>query len=139
MVLYVQFQEGEWRVLLRASYHIGNPHALQWEPSISCYGDELCPTITEQWLESSTDVLFDTIWSEDGGRFLKMENRYTIAVLPNNNEADTMPMCQWFDFSEFALLCQTGLLNVETRSLLLALWAIPDEILAEKVKTSVRQ
>lgn len=125
MVLFLQQRNGIWGGLLCASDAPGDPYASQWGPSIACYGDESGSMSNDSWLDRAESVLFETIWSEDGGRFAGVENRYIVAVLPEDIEPDDQGRWHWFDTNSLSSLLQSGLLSIELRSLLLALWATP--------------
>ncbi len=110
--------------LVQLKMESGNIDLLEMAPTVQCitgsYDDaNLPPYVGEMLNPSNTKVIFDTIQSEEGGRFYKEENRNMLLLGDETFPLETPERYVWISLKQLKeFLKFNNFLNVESRSLL---------------------
>lgn len=122
---------GRTEVLLQARAEGGTPDTVELGPTVQCvpanfHGlpDRHQPRYLDLVLDAAPGrVLYDTLLSEEGGRFYQAENRYLLVEADDEvREATPPPGYRWTALRQLhTLVRHSGYLNVEARSLLACL------------------
>ncbi|EIF00219.1 NDP-hexose 2,3-dehydratase family protein [Saccharomonospora glauca] len=118
---------GVLHVLTHARTEPGYADVVELAPTVQCTPEnyELLPDAARpRFLDEvlrSTRVRFDTVLSEEGGRFLTAQNRYLIVETDTDVAVDD-PHYRWLTLSQYdELLRHSFYVNIQARSLLLCL------------------
>ncbi|WUH98257.1 NDP-hexose 2,3-dehydratase family protein [Spirillospora sp. NBC_00431] len=123
--------DGEWHALMNASVEPGYADVAELAPTVQCipgsYRALPCsarPPFLDQVLDApARDVLYDTVLSEEGGRFYHARNRYMIV---ETEAGDEPPDYRWVALHQLTgLLRHSHYLNVQARSLVACLRSLP--------------
>lgn len=118
-------------VLVQARAEGGTPDVVELGPTVQCVPANFQGLPAHQqprYLDMVRDaaperVLYDTLLSEEGGRFYQAENRYLVIEVDDQvRAAAPPPEFRWIALHQLhALVRHSGYLNVEARSLLACL------------------
>jgi oxidase EvaA len=103
---------------------IGNMDLLELAPTVQCitgsYQHEKRPLFVNEFLEGSQhQVIFDTMQSEEGGRFFHEENQNMMILSDETSSPKEQPHYVWMSMKQLKLFLKiNNFLNVESRSLL---------------------
>ncbi|MGW2425662.1 NDP-hexose 2,3-dehydratase family protein [Streptomyces sp. NPDC001709] len=118
---------GTTEVLVQARVEAGTPDVVELGPTVQCIPGNYGPP-RPRYLDlvqeaQPSQILYDTLLSEEGGRFYHAENRYlAVEVDEAVRAAGTAPGFRWVALDRlYALVQHSGYLNVEARSLLACL------------------
>lgn len=121
----IGFITHQGRYLVQAKLEPGNRQKLDIAPTISFsnYRQRMetgpLPAFLKDFLQAkSSDIQFDTLLSEEGGRFYQAQNRYMIIETKPTHVPDNFT---WVSFGQLQSLIQKSVVNVEARSLVATL------------------
>jgi oxidase EvaA len=110
--------------LVQLKLESGNIDLLGMAPTVQCItgsyeNGTLPPYVDEMLKPTQTKLLFDTMQSEEGGRFYHEENRNLLLLGDDKFPLNTPPRYLWISLRQLKqLLMFNNFLNVEARSLL---------------------
>ena len=114
--------------LVQAKLECGNLDVFELAPTVQCltgniYGDALKPPFTDYVLNATPDqVVFDTLQSEEGGRFYHEQNRNMLIVADENFPIELPATYQWLTLGQINdFLRYNNYLNIQARSLIAAI------------------
>lgn len=126
--LLVRPVDGVLRVLAQARPEPGLRDVVELGPSVQVPDgvdaavDGAVPFLEEALTEDSARVRFDTVLSEEGGRFYHAQTRYRVIELPPDFPMDVPSGYRWLTARQLMSLVQRGHhVNIEARSLLACL------------------
>jgi oxidase EvaA len=126
----VQRVEGVPHVLMQAKAQPGLFDMFELAPTVQCVGrDYRRLALTEQppFLDAvltapASRIRYSAVLSEEGGRFLRRENRYMVIEVPDDVELEIPPTHRFVTPGQLTrLVRQTAQVNVEARTLLACL------------------
>ena len=121
---------GVTHYLVQAKVEAGNSDIVELAPTVQCINDdyrncppEHTPPYLNYLLELSQNrIKYDTIQSEEGGRFYHEQHRYMIAEVDDNFPSTTPRNYIWMTLSQISLFIRfNNYFNVEARSLVAAI------------------
>lgn len=114
--------------LVQAKVEPGNMDIIELSPTVSCSNvthvenNESCPVFLDYFLNNgNTQILFDTIQSEEGGRFYHLQNRNMIVELNETEDIELPENHIWMTLSQMMDFMKYGMFNIEARSLVSSL------------------
>lgn len=116
--------QGVLHFLVQLKMESGNIDLLEVAPTVQCitgsyHEANLPPYVGEMLNPSKTKVVFDTMQSEEGGRFYREENRNMLLLADDTFPLETPQGYVWVSLKQLKqLLMFNNFLNVESRSLL---------------------
>ncbi|MFF3487431.1 NDP-hexose 2,3-dehydratase family protein [Streptomyces sp. NPDC002701] len=133
MALIVKRIRGTVHALVQARVDVGHLNVAELAPTVHCRPADHTGPGSEPFPPYLTDVLtapaarfrYDTVQSEEGGRFYHAENRYTIVEAPDDFPEDLPEDYAWLTFAQLTeLLTHGNYLNVELRTLVVCARAL---------------
>ena len=76
------------------------------------------PNFMSYFLDPSNVILYDTVQSDEGGRFFKVENRHVVVIIGDHSVVGPHENYAWLSYNQVVHFLQLGFFNVEARSLL---------------------
>ncbi|MCE7000777.1 NDP-hexose 2,3-dehydratase family protein [Saccharothrix sp. S26] len=147
----VKWIGGRPHLLARAHTQAGTQDVVELAPTVQCSPDNYTGSLAEHRPAYLDDVLgadpsrvrFDSVHSEEGGRFYHAENRYLIVEVDGDFADEPDPDFTWITAAQLAELARFGnYVNVEARNLLACLLftdrTVPGERLPAPVGTTAR-
>jgi oxidase EvaA len=122
--------EGLMHLLVQARIEAGSRTGVELSPTVSCtnyrykwdrWGEEY-PLIKYFMNPDPANVVYDSIQSEEGGRFYKFQNRNVIISLDDIDEDDIPENYKWMSLYQIEELQSRGLCTCDTRTLLSSLF-----------------
>jgi len=113
---------GIWHVLVQAKVEPGNLDVLSMSPTVQCITGsykkmEYFVPYIDYFLKGSK-IHYDTLQSEEGGRFYHEQNRYMLAEAGDDFVADSSPFYCWMTFRQIKqFILFNNYFNIEARSL----------------------
>jgi len=110
--------------LIQLKMESGNMDLLELAPTVQCftgsYQQGMGPPFVDDFLETRQGkVIFDTVQSEEGGRFFHEENRNMLLFTDEASSVKELPHYIWMSMKQLKLFLKfNNFLNVESRSLL---------------------
>ncbi len=110
--------------LVQLKMESGNMDLLELAPTVQCitgsYQQKKRPPFVSDFLETTQgEVIFDTMQSEEGGRFFQEENRNMLLLSDRSSSIKEIPFYIWMNMKQLKLFLKfNNFLNVESRSLL---------------------
>ncbi|MEU6776292.1 NDP-hexose 2,3-dehydratase family protein [Streptomyces sp. NPDC046759] len=132
-------------VLLQARAEPGFRGVVELGPTVQCVPDNCEPTDRPpllDWVLSADParVWYDTVHSEEGGRFLDAVARYTIVEADSTLPTRLPPEFAWFSVPQLGgLLRHEHYVSVQARTLLACLNALPRTQVPPRPPTAVRR
>ncbi|MET3988093.1 NDP-hexose 2,3-dehydratase family protein [Streptomyces sp. PvR034] len=129
----VQRIDGVLHVLARIGSEPGFMDAVELAPTVQCTPEnyavlpaEAAPPFLDEVLHAPADsVLFDTVLSEEGGRFFHTRSRYLIVELPAERALVEPDDFRWLTVHQLSHLVQhSNYLNIQARTLLACLHSL---------------
>ncbi|WP_078958810.1 NDP-hexose 2,3-dehydratase family protein [Streptomyces sp. NRRL S-4] len=129
----VQRIGGVLHVLVRVGSEPGFMDAVELAPTVQCTPEnyavlpsEAAPPFLDEVLHAPADaVRFDTVLSEEGGRFFHTRSRYLIVELPAERELVEPDDFRWLAVHQLSDLVQhSNYLNIQARTLLACLHSL---------------
>jgi oxidase EvaA len=120
--------EGILHFLVQAKVEPGHIDIVELSPTVSCSNYEHVfktstniPFIDQFKPETSKTIHFDTIQSEEGGRFHQMQNRNMIIELAIHELGEIPNNYKWMTLNQIMDFMKFGLFNIEARSIISSL------------------
>jgi oxidase EvaA len=117
--------DGILHFLVQAKVEPGNKDIIELSPTVSCsnYGyvarQEEKPFMYDEIFNPKNIVHFDSVQSEEGGRFYRIENRNMIVELNRPwQEQQIPPNYIWMTLKQMKEFMRYGMFNIEARSLI---------------------
>ena len=128
-VLFVQMRYGVLHFLLQAKIECGNFDVVEFAPTIQCLTGDFrtsptLPMFVREFIDGKIKgrALFDTMQSEEGGRFYHEQNRNVIYLLDEDEQIDEHDNFLWLTLGQIKeFLRFNNYLNIQVRSLVSAL------------------
>jgi dTDP-4-dehydro-6-deoxy-alpha-D-glucopyranose 2,3-dehydratase len=122
--------------LIQAKVEPGNLDIIELSPTVSCSNVTHLLESGEHWppfMEYFTDnshsrILFDTIQSEEGGRFYHVQNRNMIIEIDQALELELPGNYIWMTLSQMMDFMKYSMFNIEARSLVSSLNFLPKTV-----------
>ena len=119
--------EGVYHFLIQAKVEPGNFDVVEMAPTVQCitgsykHSDEI-PFLKEILNATSDQIIFDTLQSEEGGRFYHEQNRNLIIEVDDLFSLVVPENYKWISLSQLTLFLKfNNYLNIQSRSLISAL------------------
>lgn len=115
---------GVYHLLVQAKLEAGNFDVLEMAPTVQCItgsysNPEFTVTYLDYFLKKKGTVHFDTLQSEEGGRFYQEQNQNIILEVGENELIDLHPNFIWMTVNQAkAFIKFNNYFNIEARSLL---------------------
>ena len=124
-----QKQEGTLRFLIQAKFEPGLMDVLELAPTVAAHGLERrkaqlkqIPFFQQVHEAPASQVRYESIQSEEGGRFYHLRNKMKVVEIPENQKLDIPDHFRWMTLGELSFLIRfNNFLNIELRSLLACL------------------
>ncbi len=122
--LMTRVHNGVKEFLVRATPEIGCFDGIELGPTVQrefIYKGELTDVdkLFDERLKNKDGVVFDTLLSEEGGRFYQEQNRNVIIEIEDNEMDELPPGYFWSDYKTLNMLVQVNnCLNIQLRNLL---------------------
>ena len=112
--------------LIQAKAEPGNIDCIELCPTISCSNFEYVKKSTDKppffeyfdGTKKQVDVIYDTLQSEEGGRFYQLQNRNMLIVIDDSEQLELPSNYMWMTLSQIMNFMRFGLFNIEARSLI---------------------
>ncbi len=117
---------GVLHFLVQAKVEPGNIDIIELAPSVSCSNyahvlqGEDKPFLIDEVFNPDNNILFDSLQSEEGGRFYQMQNRNMIVECRDNIAEIPSNYC-WMTLRQMKEFMRYGMFNIEARSLISSL------------------
>ena len=121
--------EGVLHFLIQAKFEPGNFDILEMAPTVQCitgnYNNEESkselPYLDFVLTASEKDILFDSLQSEEGGRFYSEQNRNVLIKAGDDFPIETPPNYIWMTLNQIKMFIRfNNYINIQARSLLAA-------------------
>ncbi|MEU7577811.1 NDP-hexose 2,3-dehydratase family protein [Streptomyces sp. NPDC041068] len=129
----VQRIDGVLHVLVRAKHEPGFMDAVELAPTVQCTPEnytvlpaEAAPPFLDEVLSAPAEAIrFDTVLSEEGGRFFHTRSRHVIVEISPERELQEPDDFRWLTAHQLSGLVQhSNYLNIQARSLLACLHSL---------------
>jgi dTDP-4-dehydro-6-deoxy-alpha-D-glucopyranose 2,3-dehydratase len=121
----IQRKQGVFHMLIQAKVEPGHLDVIQLAPTVSCSEPEKClsepnaPPFLEQILNVDKEsVRYDTVQSEEGGRFYHFINRCMVVELDETETMDVPFNYTWMTLRQMKDFMRMSAFNIEARNLL---------------------
>ena len=110
--------------LVQAKVEPGNMDLIELSPTVSCsnyrhvQAQSVRPFLFDALFDARNLVHYDTLQSEEGGRFYHWQNRNMIIELPPEDRVDVPFNYIWMTLGQMKEFMRYGLFNVEARSII---------------------
>jgi oxidase EvaA len=119
---------GTIHFLVQAKLESGNFDIVELAPTVQCLtgnyrNSPVKPAFLDDVLDADAErIVFDTLQSEEGGRFYHEQNRNRIVMMPDDFSEVTPDAYRWMTASQLKMFLKfNNYLNIQARSLLSAL------------------
>ena len=119
--------KGVLHFLVQAKVEPGNIDIIELSPTVSCSNydyvknDEKRPFLFDEVLAKNASVLYDSLQSEEGGRFYMIQNRNMIVEIPTDKKVDLPYNYTWMTLAQMKEFMRYGMFNIEARSIISAI------------------
>lgn len=120
--------DGILHFLVQAKLECGNRDVFELAPTVQCltgsiFGGAIRPPFTDYVLKAQKDqVIFDTLQSEEGGRFYHEQNRNMMILADDSFPMELPPSYQWMTLGQInEFMRYSNYLNIQARSLIAAI------------------
>jgi len=119
-----QEKEGVLHFLVQAKVEPGNFDLIDLAPTVSCSNYAFVsniqhrPFLFDQVFNHRNHVLFDSLQSEEGGRFYQVQNRNMIVEIPESENIDLPFNYAWMTLAQIKEFMRYGKFNIEARSII---------------------
>ena len=119
--------EGEVFFLVNAKLEPGSLDTVDLSPTVSVsdyrnYQADNTPAFLMDCINSAPEfILYDTLQSEEGGRFYQVQNRYMLVYKEGGRDLEINDDFKLFSFSQVCSFLKHGYFNIEARSLIAAI------------------
>ena len=122
--------------LVQAKVEAGNLDIIELAPTVQCLtgnyrdvGDAKLPYLDFVLSAQDSQIILDTLQSEEGGRFYREQNRNIIVFADDNFQTDLPSNYIWMTYDQLQLFIMfNNYINIQARSLLAAIKKCDDEI-----------
>lgn len=124
LVFICQEIEGVLHFLVQAKVEAGNLDLIELAPTVSCSNYEYVktkqnrPFLFDEIFEGKNHILFDSLQSEEGGRFYEIQNRNMIVEVPEGMKFDLPFNYAWMTLAQMKEFMRYGKFNIEARSII---------------------
>ena len=118
---------GVLHFLVQAKVEPGNIDIIELSPTVSCSNYEFVksrenrPFLFDEVLAKDANVMYDSLQSEEGGRFYMIQNRNMIVEIPENVKVDLPYNYTWMTLAQMKEFMRYGMFNIEARSIISAI------------------
>ena len=118
---------GVLHFLVQAKVEPGNIDVIELSPTVSCSNYEFVksrdnrPFLFDEVLAKDANVMYDSLQSEEGGRFYKIQNRNMIVELPADYKVELPYNYTWMTLAQMKEFMRYGMFNIEARSIISAI------------------
>ncbi|MEE3447609.1 MAG: NDP-hexose 2,3-dehydratase family protein [Bacteroidales bacterium] len=125
--LIIKKIDGVYHFLMQAKLECGNFDVMELAPTVQCLTDKVsvieAPDFYNYVVNARKEqILFDTLQSEEGGRFYHEQNRNLIVMADDNFPLELPPRYTWMTLRQiYEFLRFNNYLNIQARSLISAL------------------
>lgn len=116
--------DGVLHFLVQAKVEAGNLDLIELAPTVSCSNYDYVrncnnrPFLFDEVFNGNNTILFDSLQSEEGGRFYEIQNRNMIIEVPSSNNF-TLPFnYSWMTLAQMKEFMRYGKFNIEARSII---------------------
>lgn len=116
--------DGVLHFLVQAKVEAGNLDLIELAPTVSCSNYEYVmtkqnrPFLFDEVFNLSSQILFDSLQSEEGGRFFEIQNRNMIVEIPEGMKFDLPYNYAWMTLAQMKEFMRYGKFNIEARSII---------------------
>lgn len=113
--------------LVQAKVEPGNIDIIELSPTVSCSNYEFVksrqnrPFLFDDVLAKDANVIYDSLQSEEGGRFYMIQNRNMIVEIPEGKRVDLPYNYIWMTLAQMKEFMRYGMFNIEARSIISAI------------------
>lgn len=113
--------------LVQAKVEPGNLDIIELSPTVSCSNYEFVktranrPFLFDEVMDSNASVMYDSLQSEEGGRFYKIQNRNMIVEIPESRKIEVPYNYTWMTLAQMKEFMRYGMFNIEARSIISAI------------------
>lgn len=115
---------GVLHFLVQAKVEAGNLDLIELAPTVSCSNYEYVkfiqnrPFFYDLIFDNSSKIMFDSLQSEEGGRFYEIQNRNMIVEIPETIKLDLPVNYAWMTLAQMKEFMRYGKFNIEARSII---------------------
>jgi len=115
---------GVLHFLVHAKVDAGNLDLIELAPTVSCSNYEYVkfiqnrPFFYDLIFDNSSKIMFDSLQSEEGGRFYEIQNRNMIVEIPETIKLDLPVNYAWMTLAQMKEFMRYGKFNIEARSII---------------------
>ena len=115
---------GVIHVLVQAKLECGNFDVMEFAPTVQCLTGRIQDASTVPYLQYVLDaptsqIRYDQLLSEEGGRFYREQNRNIIVEAEESFPSEVPPAFRWLTLNQLATFLKfNNYLNIQTRSLI---------------------
>lgn len=115
---------GVLHFLVQAKVEAGNLDLIELAPTVSCSNYEYVkseqkrPFLYDLVFDNNSNVMFDSLQSEEGGRFYEIQNRNMIVEIPETTKFDLPINYAWMTLAQMKEFMRYGKFNIEARSII---------------------
>jgi oxidase EvaA len=111
--------------LVQGKLEAGSNTPITFAPTVQCaayrerYSEDFrSPEFLDYFVDSNSVILYDTVQSDEGGRFFKVENRHVVVIINDHLDAKLHKNYVWLSYNQMVNFLNLGFFNIEARSLL---------------------
>ena len=110
--------------LVQAKVEAGNLDLIELAPTVSCSNYEyvktkkIRPFLFDEVFDGNSQILYDSLQSEEGGRFFEIQNRNMIVEIPQDKKFDLPFNYAWMTLAQIKEFMRYGKFNIEARSII---------------------
>lgn len=118
---------GVLHFLVQAKVEPGNIDIIELSPTVSCSNYEFVensdkrPFLFDEVLAKDANVMYDSLQSEEGGRFYMIQNRNMIVEIPADKKVELPYNYTWMTLAQMKEFMRYGMFNIEARSIISAI------------------
>lgn len=118
---------GVLHFLIQAKVEPGNIDIIELSPTVSCSNYDFVkscenrPFLFDEVLAKDANVMYDSLQSEEGGRFYMIQNRNMIVEIPERTKVDLPYNYTWMTLAQMKEFMRYGMFNIEARSIISAI------------------
>lgn len=118
---------GVLHFLVQAKVEPGNIDVIELSPTVSCSNYEFVknnekrPFLFDEVLVKDANVMYDSLQSEEGGRFYMIQNRNMIVEIPADMKVELPYNYTWMTLAQMKEFMRYGMFNIEARSIISAI------------------
>ena len=118
---------GVLHFLVQAKVEPGNIDVIELSPTVSCSNYEFVknnekrPFLFDEVLVKDANVMYDSLQSEEGGRFYMIQNRNMIVEIPTDMKVELPYNYTWMTLAQMKEFMRYGMFNIEARSIISAI------------------